>query len=161
MAKRIISALLLAVLTISHLVSCSSEVTFTHAELAIVLDSSFSSLESEQYDLLLDNEEVSVGVKRISLYAAGQSGIPDSFSPLRFAQFVLDERGETAEIFSYGDIPYFTLYETVSGIEFYTLYTFYRSKYAYFIIAFASLAEDEGEHREEFFGFADSVYFTS
>ena len=161
MLKRIIAAIL-AIFTLAlSLSSCARDKTFSHAELSIVLDTSYDQIQSEQYDLLLDNGDSSVGVKRISLYAASLSGIPDSFSPERFAEHVLSERGEPGEVYTYKDVPYFSLYEAVSGKEFYTLYTFYRSKYAYFIIAFATPSDGEGDLRERFFEFADSVYFTS
>ncbi len=127
----------------------------------MVLDSSFTEFSSEQYDLALEGEGMNVGVKRISLYAASVEGVPDNYSPRRFAEYFLSKRGDEAEIFTYGDIPYFSLSESVSGVEFYTLYTFYRSKYAYFIITFATERARESEYRERFFEYADTVYFTS
>lgn len=161
MIKRTVAFFALLVLLFFSLTSCTSEKTFSYAELSIVLDSSFEELSSEQYDLVLEGDGMNVGLKRISLLAAVESGIPDTYSPERFAEYFLSKRGEDAEIFTYGDIPYFSLYESVSGVEFYTLYTFYRSKYAYFIITFAAERQDEGKFREKFFEYANSVYFTS
>ena len=161
MLKRAVASVLFCIILIPSLFSCESDKTFSHAELSLVLDTSYEEISSEQYDLLVDNGESSIGIKRISLYAAALSGIPDSYSPERFAEHVLSERGDAGQVYTYKDVPYFSLYERVSGKEFYTLYTFYRSKYAYFIIAFATPSENEGDLRERFFELADSVYFTS
>ena len=159
MLKRAFIAAALTVSLLLSLTSCSDR-EFSHAELRITLPSGFSEEASESYDLVMRDGDVSVAVLRISLYAASDSGIPDNLSPYAFAEYTSDERGREGDIFIYRDIPYFSDYTEISGRKFYTLYTFYRSKNAYFIVLFSSLRSLESEMREKFFEYADTVSFT-
>ena len=156
-------ALLLLALSLSLLTACTEPMTFSHAELYITLTDDFEETESEGYDLSLSSGDVSFGLIRISRVAAEESGISDTMSPSELAEFTLGEKGKTGacEIYSYSDIPYFTLYEQVGGREYYTLYTFYRSVYAYFIITFAVPRDKEAEYRETLLEYADTVRFES
>lgn len=160
MFRRSVSLLLF--LSLLFLFGCSEQRSFSHAELTLTLTDDFTEVESEGYDLALRSDKVSVGVIRISLAAAENSGIPDTMSPEDFALYTLKEkRGEGAcDVYSYKDIPYFTLYEAVGGREYYTLYTFFRSVHAYFILTLAVPRADEAEYRETLFEYADSVIFT-
>ena len=159
MLKRTLISAALLIAMLFSLTSCSDKV-FSHAEFCITLPSGFSEEESESYDLVMRDGEVSVAVLRISLYAASESGIPDNLSPFAFAEYTSEDRGRAGEIFTYRDIPYFSDYTELSGRKFYTLYTFYRSKNAYFIVLFSSLRSAESEMREKFFEYADTVSFT-
>lgn len=160
MIKRIISLLLLLSVAIT-LISCEEDKTFSHKEISLVLTDEFYETDSENYDLLLTDGRVSVAVARISLATSLENGIPDAFDPLDFAEFFLGESGADANIYTFGDIPYYTAYAEREGDELYLLYTFYRSKYAYFVITYTAPRAAESEWRERFLSFADTVYFTA
>lgn len=158
MVKRILSALILLSLLFS-LFSCGSE-DFSYGELVITLPGGFSEEESDSYDLVMSDGDVRVSVLRISLYAAASQGIPDNLSPRKFAEYVYSERDGEGGVFDYGDIPYFTEYAETGSQRLYTLYTFYRSKNAYFTVLFTSPRSEESDLRERFFEYADTVMFT-
>ena len=159
MLKRIFASLVMLSLLIPTLTSCG-EKTFSHAELYMTLPSSFDAVESAEYDLALTDGEATVGLMRISLVAAMESGIRDTYSPKDFAEFMRDESNIDSEVYTYKDIPYYTVAASSGGRDFYSLYTFYRSKSAYFVIVFTAPKDREEEWREKFLGFADTVNFT-
>lgn len=158
MLRKILASVLLLA-TIFSLSSCGSE-EFSHAELIITLPSGFSSVESDSYDLVMRDGDVSVSVLRVSLYVAAQQGIPDNLSPRAFAEYIFEARGLEGAVYDYKDIPYFTEYAESALRKLYTLYTFYRSKNAYFIILFTAPRKDEAALRESFLEYADTVKFT-
>lgn len=161
MLKRILSLILTVGLLIPSLISCDDTREFSHSELVISLPSGFYKEDSSEYDLVLTDGESSVGIMRISLSAAFESGIPDTLSPLDFAEYMLKKSGIDGAVYSYGDVPYYTVTVNGGGGEYYSLYTFYRSKYAYFAIVFSCPKRLEDEWREKFFSYADTVAFTA
>ncbi|MBR5242002.1 MAG: hypothetical protein IKV20_02575, partial [Clostridia bacterium] len=92
--KKIISALLLCVLTFS-LFSCSGDNDFTHAEYTITLPGEYYSTTSAgvagdfKYDLVMTNGEAYVGVSRLSFVVASQTGIDITLTPGDFAEYCM------------------------------------------------------------------------
>ena len=157
MKGRLLSLFLILTLLSSLLVSCKESETceFTHCEMTLVLDGSFEEEESDDFDLLISNGDAVVSLIRISFEAGFSQGIIDSHTPKSFAAFFMTESGKSEELFTHGDVPYYTY--TENGV-FYTV-TFYRSHYAYFVITYATTEENKDAFFEKFLLFAENAYF--
>ena len=116
-------------LCITLIPSCSDKNEFSHCELTLVLEDGFSEIESSDFDLLLSNGDVAVSVNRISFAAGFNQGISDTYT----------EKGENKELF-------------------YTV-TFYRSKNAYFTVAYATDVQNKDLWSSKFLEFAENAYF--
>ena len=155
-----LAVLLILSLSLS-LASCQEEKAHQYCELGIVLPRSFKkSKTQENFDLALSDGRIFVGMLRISLAAASEAQIPTTMSPLKLAEYYLDETFSGAvipEIMTEGDIPY---YSYTSGTDTKHLYvqTFYVTPYAYFIITFITPESTSEEILEEILGYASTVY---
>ena len=155
MIKRILSLLLLPIGLVS-VFSCGRENVFTHAEFNLPLPKDFYEVEAENSDMLMTNGEVTVAVSR---YSFESEGVPGYLTAEAFAEYCLGKSGIDTEVYTYGDIPYFTYYDTESGARLYCMVTYYSTPYAYFSVLFATRAANEGKWREEFFTIADGAYY--
>ena len=155
MIKRIFTALVLQLFLICTF-SCGRENVFTHAEFSLPLPKDFYEVESESSDMLMTNGEVTVAISR---YSYESEGIPSYLTADIFAEYCLEKSGVDAEVFMYGDIPYFTYYSSPSGTQLYCMATFYSTPYAYFYVLFATPAALESEWRETFFTIADGAFY--
>ena len=155
MIKRILSLLLLSIVLVS-VFSCGRENVFTHAEFNLPLPKDFYEVEAENSDMLMTNGEVTVAVSRYSFESDGVPGYLDAES---FAEYCLGKGGIDTEVYMYGDIPYFTYYDSSSGARLYCVVTYYSTPYAYFSVLFATRAANEGKWREKFFTIADGAYY--
>ena len=155
MIKRIFAALLLPLILLTAL-SCGRENVFTHAELSLTLPKDFYEVEAEDSDILMTNGRVTVAVSR---YSYESENIPSYLTAEIFAEYCLEKSGLEAEVYMYGDIPYFTYYNTQGGTRLYCMATFYSTPYAYFYILYATPASLESEWRERFFTIADGVFY--
>ena len=158
MKKRVFFLFLIFAFTLSSFVSCSREKEFTHCELTLVLNGGFDEEASEEYDLLLTDGDVMVSVMRISLEAAFETGISDTYTAKGFAAFFMNRSEKSEELLMYGDVPYYCYTEKYEGSEFFHTVTFYRSYQAYFIVGY-SVMGDGASHLDRFLEYADAAYF--
>lgn len=156
MLKKIATSLLLVLMLIS-LVSCDTEIA--HAELILTLPSEYREIENERFDVAASNGMATVGVARISLAAAKDEGISDTYSQLQLAEYFKLVGGKGGEVYTYQGIPYFTYTDTSGGVEMFCTATFYRTPYAYFYVLYAVPSAEEKYYREDFLEYAASVKF--
>ena len=159
MKRRIFFLFLIFAFTFSSLVSCTREKEFTHCELTMALDNSFTEEESDEYDLLLTDGEVIISVTRISFVAALESGIYDTYTAEEFARFFMYQSKKSDSLFLQQEIPYYTYTEDYKGSEFFHMLTFYRSYSAYFIVGYSVMGEGSDGYIDKFLEYADSAYF--
>ena len=76
-----------------------------------------------------------------------------------FAEYCLEKSGVDSEVNMYGDIPYFTYYNSDSGTRLYCVATFYSTPYAYFYVLYATPSAFESEWREQFLSIADGAFY--
>ena len=155
MIKRIFAALLLSVM-LCCMISCGGENVFTHAEFSLPLPKDFYQVEADGSDMLMTNGEVTVAVSR---YSFESEGIPPYLTADVFAEYCLGKSGLDSHVNKYGDIPYFTYYDSSSGTRLYCMVTFYSTPYAYFLVLYATPAALEEQWRESFLAMADGAYY--
>lgn len=159
MKRRILFLFLIFAFTLSSLTGCKRDKEFTHCELTLVLDDSFTSEESEEYDLLLTDGDVIVTLIRISFPAALATGIPDTYTAKGFAAFFMHESAKSDDLLMYGDVPYYTYTEKYSGSSFYHTVTFYRSYSAYFVVGYSVAGEGDSSQLNRFLEYSKKAYF--
>ena len=162
MKGRFLSLFLILTLLFSLLISCKdSSVSgeFTHCELTLVLDESFSEEKSEDFDLLLSSEEVAVSLIRISFDAAVDYGIEETYTAKGFAAFFMHKSEKSKELLMHGDVPYYTYTEEISGNDIFYTVTFYRSYNAYFVAAYATPEKNKDAYTDKFLEYAENAYF--
>ncbi len=138
--------------------SCGKE-KFGHAEMRIPLNSDFESVEIEGYDSAYSDGKKVVATMRISFEAGFNQGIPETFTPQEFAAFYLKEVGREAEIQKDGYLA-FCEYKVKDGeLDYYYMLSFYRTKFAYFVVLFTTPSFADESPREEFLKIAKSIYF--
>ena len=150
--RKLLSTFLVVLCAISF-ISCDEPIP-SHAEIRIPLEN-YSEIEAEGFDKAYSAAGSVVAVLRISFEAGFNQGIPETFSPRKFAEFYLKESGRDCEIFEVGYIPYYEYVET--GV--YHLASFYRSKYAYFLVLFGAEESAAEDLRDDFISIAESIYF--
>ncbi len=158
MIKKITVFILVASFVIG-LASCDKEEVFGHAELRLSLDSGFSAFEAESFDAAYSNGSCIVGIYRVSFDAGALEGIPDFLTPEQFARLYLEVSGREAEIKKHGLVPYYEYTETQEGIVNVYLASFFRSRFAYFIVLFASPIVNYDAWRASFLSYTDTVIF--
>lgn len=154
MIKQFLAAFIAAVLLLSF-VSCRTVSGYSYCEMTIPLSADFRATENSDFDASWTNGDYAVAVLRLSFVAAYKEGIPETLTPLTFGAFWLERCEREANMIN-GNVAYCEYYD--SG-NFY-LEAFYRSKYAYFVILFASSESRESEAHAAFLAFADGVRFT-
>ena len=131
--KRIIP-LILALLSVFLLVSCTSE--HTYAEFTLTAPRDYKEYDSKgSYDLAFTDGYATVGIVRISLVSAEQSGLDITYTPGDFAELYMEKAGIDSVLQIEKDIPYYTYFQTVSGKKYYYLAAFYRTEGAYFTVS--------------------------
>ena len=146
-------SVILVLLISFSLISCGARIP-SHAEMRIPLEN-FSEIEAEGFDKAYSVGDSVVAVLRISFEAGFNQGIPETFSPRKFAEFYMKESGRSCDIFEIGNIPYYEYVD--SGI--YHLASFYRSRYAYFLVLFGAEESSADSLRDGFVSIAESIYF--
>ena len=159
MKIRITAFFLICLILISQLIGCSDSKSFSHCELTLVLDKDFSREESEEFDLLLSNGELVLGVNRISFAAGLNQGISDTYTDKGFAAFFMHESGKSENLLMHGSIPYYTYTENGEGSDYFYTVTFYRSKHAYFTVAYVTESDKKELWSERILKFAEAAYF--
>ncbi len=158
MIKKILALLILFAAVLS-LASCDGEKTYGHAELEIALSEDFREFEAESFDVAYTDGQALVGILRISYDASFNEGIPDFLTPEQFARFYKTATKREAEIKIHGLTPYYEYSEVQEGVKNAYLASFYRSKYAYFAVIFATPELFYGELKNEFLSYTESVIF--
>ena len=159
MIKRFLAALLLIASTVAF-VACSREKSFRHCEIVITLPSDFEDKgESQNFDMLLSNGVASVGIARITFVAGINMGIPETYSAKEFARYFMYSTEVDAEVYFYGDMPYYSYYDESTGDKMFCLATFYRTLYAYVYVVYAVEESFESEWREKFLDIGKNVVF--
>lgn len=151
-------ALFLAVLISLFSSSCGKDEIYSHCELIIGLSSDFDEVENKDFDVTYSNGKYMVAIVRISYVAGMLDGIPETLTPLEFGELWLTRCMRVATVMS-GNITYTEYYSGIGDEEHYYFEVFYRSKYAYFVVLFATLSKNETEGREDFIRYAESVRF--
>lgn len=153
--RKIVLIILIVVLSLLSF-SCGKE-KFGHAEMRIPLNSDFESLEIDGYDVAYSNGEKVVAAMRISFEAGFNQGIPETFTPTEFAAFYLKEVGRNEEVERDGYLAFCDYKVTDGEVDYYYLISFYRTKFAYFVVLFS--APDGDNLRADFLEMANSIYF--
>ena len=159
MIKRVFVLLLTVLLSLSF-VSCEEENKYSHCELILPLTNDYKSIENEDFDVTYSNGKSIVAALRISFVAGMNEGIPETMTALEFRDFWLDKLGREAILFD-ADVPYCEYYDGDEGGETFYLEAFFRSRYAYFVVLFATSARNEESGRAEFLSYVDKVKFTN
>lgn len=157
MVKRLVSILLLLA-SIFLLASCGGEI-YGHAELEISLPEKFREFEADSFDAAYTNGKALVGIIRISFDASFNEGVPDFLTPEQFARFYKTATKREGDIAFHRDTPYYEYSEVQSGVKNLYLASFYRSKYAYFAVIFATPEIFSESLREEFLAYTETVIF--
>ena len=163
MKGRFLSLFLILTLLAASLLSCKDSVAekeFSHCELTLVLDGSFSEERSEDFDMLVTNGDIAVSLIRISFEAGFSQGISDTYTAKNFAAFFMNKSEKSDNLLMHGDVPYYTYTESISGTEpvFYTV-TFYRSHHAYFVVAYAVAEKNKSKFEAKVLQYAEAAYF--
>lgn len=162
MKGRFLSLFLILTLLTAFMSSCKDTTPkgeFTHCELTLVLDETFSEEETEDFDILLRSGEIAVSLIRISFDAAVKEGIGETYTAKGFAAFFMHKSEKSTELLMHGDVPYYNYTETVSGADVFYTVTFYRSLSAYFIVAYATPDKNKDLYKDKFLIYADNAYF--
>ena len=158
MVKRILSLILL--LSISLVIVSCGEKSFGHAELSISLSERFEEMENKDFDKTYTNGISVVAIYRISHQAAFNQGISDALTAEQFARLYMNRSERKAEIKFRETTPYYEYTAETDGVKTAYLASFYRSKYAYFLVLFACPEGSFAELKSEFLAYVDSVIFT-
>lgn len=153
-----ILGLALTFLCLCLLISCSED-GYGHAELVIPLPDTYEAFETESFDAAYTDGKSTAAILRISFEAAYKSGIPDSFMPDEFAAFYMNEVDIDCQISDGGDFAYCEYTVEQKGIEYSYLASFFRSKYAYFIVVFTTDSISYQNEKSAFLEYADGVAF--
>lgn len=159
MIKKIVSALLVVLLCLSF-VSCSDGPTvYSHCELTIPLADSFREIENENFDVTFTDGETVVAILRISFEAAIKNGISNVMNAYEFGEYWLMRCERDASIVR-GSVVYCEYYDSQDGHEQYYLEAFYRSKFAYFVVLFATSANNGEKNLGKYLEYAEDVIFS-
>ena len=158
MFKRLISCILALFVSLC-LFSCDSKI-YGHAEMTVPLPQSYESFESENFDKAYSDGKSVVAIYRISYQVAFNQGISDALTPEQFARFYMNRSERKAEIKFHGTTPYYEYTAETDGIRTSYLASFFRSKYAYFLVLFASPENYYNELRSEFLYYVEGVIFS-
>ena len=159
MKERLFSLFLILTFIPCFLVSCTGEKKFTHCEMTLVLDESFSEEESEDFDLLVTNDDIAISLIRISFEAGFNQGISDTYTAKGFAAFFMHKSEKSDTLLMHGDVPYYTYTENTKEHDVFYTVTFYRSYNAYFVVAYAVPEWKKDELGEKLLDYAAKVYF--
>lgn len=152
---------ILIIAVVFSAVSCKdSDPVYSYCELIIPLGEDFKEVSNKDFDITYSNGEYVVAILRISYVAAVKEGIPETMTTVEFAEFWLEKCGRSANVIT-SPLAYAEYYDDSSGTENFYLEAFYRSKYAYFVVLFATKSEAEDEGRADFLNYAQGVYFTN
>ena len=160
MLLRGVLAIILILPILLSLVSCTSK-EYVYCEIGIEIPRSFRKTDAgNDFDLAFERDGEIIGIRRMSFDVVLEDGLLATHSPYTLAE-IYRERiavSNASTVFTHGDIPYF-IYSISDG---YTTYaympTFYRTRYAYFIITYICKNTINDGGRVEFLDICDTVY---
>ena len=158
MIKKLTGLILLIAVSLA-LASCDEDF-YGHAELRISLSEDFREFEAESFDAAYTNGRALVGILRVSFEAGFNEGIPDMLTPEQFARFYKTATGREAQINTHENTPYYEYTELQEGVKNSYLASFYRSRYAYFAVIFATPERFYEEQKPQFLSYTETVIFT-
>ena len=134
---------------------------FSYCELKIGLSEDFYTVKDENFDAVYSNGKYTVAILRISFVAAVTENIPETMTPYEFGEFWIEKCNRDANIINDGSVycEYYG-YGEDGKEEYFYLESFYRSRYAYFVVLFATDSDLEDVGRVDFLRYAGSVNFT-
>ena len=156
--KRALCLLLLLPIFIS-LVSCGKK-EYVYCEIGLELPRSYRKTVTDDFDLAFEKNGKIIGIRRMSFDVVEKDGILATHSPYTLAELYRERLSVNgaSTVFTHGDIPYF-VYSISDGISTYAyMPTFYRTRYAYFIITFICKNSIDEGGRVEFLNICDTVY---
>ena len=156
MSKRIISFLLLFA-SLFTLASCRDKRGYL--ELGLEIPRSYEERAAEDtFDAAYTDGAAVIGIIRWSFQAAIDDGIVETYSPEAFARYYRNRIGKNeCEIKFSGDAPYI-VYEDGEDIIYSYLTSFYRTRYAYFVVTFVTESLLFPDYESEFLKIAKSAY---
>ena len=156
MSKRIISFFLI----FSSLVMLSAcRDKRGYLELGLEIPDTYREKNTEDtFDAAYSDGVAVIGIIRLSFQAAIDDGIVETYSPEGFAKYYKNriEKSECEIKFS-GDAPYI-VYEEGEEIPYSYLTSFYRTRYAYFVVTFVTESVVFSDYEAEFIEIAGSAY---
>ncbi len=151
-------ALLLSVAL--SLLSCGRR-EYTYAELGFEIPRGYREVQArEDFDLAFEKRDKVIGIRRLSFAAVDKDGLLATHTPYTLAEIYRERLANpnASTVFTHGDIPYF-VYSISDGRTTYAyMPTFYKTRYAYFIITFICKNSIDEGGRVEFLDICDSVY---
>lgn len=162
MPRRIVTRLLSLALTVTAVLSLAAcgKRDYTYCEIGFELPRGYRETVTSDFDLAFEKRGSIIGIRRLSFDAVEKDGLLATHSPYTLAEIYRDRLGVTnaSTVFTHGDIPYF-VYSISDGYSTYAyMPTFYRTRFAYFVITYiCKNTIDEGE-RVEFLAICDTVY---
>lgn len=144
-------------------VSCSSDEDTEpyyphHCELALTIPDSYKQKESEDFDAFFSNGEAGVAITRLTFAGPVNDDLEPSMFPSEVARKYAEKNGLSALVTVFDEESY--SYFSVSSGGYYTLYSFYRSRYAHFIVSYTCREEKIKQYSGEFLKYASEAYFT-
>ncbi len=157
--KGVVAFLLIFPILLS-LISCGKK-EYVYCEIGIELPRGYRVYNAEKdFDLAFEKQNQIIGIRRMSFDVVIEDGLLTTHSPYTLAE-IYRERiavSNASTVFTHGDIPYF-VYSIFDGNTTYAyMPTFYRTRYAYFIITFICKNTITEGGRVEFLEICDTVY---
>ena len=155
--RRALILLLLFCLCLS-LFSCGEN--YGYLELRLEMPRAYETAEAEgSFDRAYSDGRAVIGITRLSFEAAIDDGIIETYTPEAFAKYYKKRIDKShLEVYERGEVPYIIYTEQKDGVSYFYQCSFYRTKYAYFVVV-AVCREDLSEmYSEEFLDIASSAY---
>ena len=155
--RRALMLLLLFCLCLS-LFSCGED--YGYLELRLEMPKAYESADAEgSFDAAYSDGRAVIGITRLSFEAAIDDGIIETYTPKAFAKYYKKRIGkENLEIYENGDVPYILYTEQKDGVSYFYQCSFYRTKYAYFVVVAVCREDFSDMYSEEFLEIAKSAY---
>ena len=161
MKFRVLASFLFIIAVLFSLSDCSNaEQTnrIEYAEFGMILADDFEPYDSDgAFDVAYANVSVMMGMKRYSFVNSEEYGLLSTLTPEKLAEVYREKSGmgNSAEILSTGDVPYY-YYSTADGYVY--LIGFYRTPYAYFVITYITPTVNFESNYDDIIKYLESAY---
>ncbi len=157
--KRLLAVLLTLPILFS-LFSCGKK-DYTYCEIGFEIPRGYRETDaSDDFDLAFEKQGRVIGIRRMSFDAVEKEGLLATHTPYTLAEIYRERlsASDCSTVFTHGDIPYF-VYTLSDGYRSYAyMPTFYKTRYAYFVITFVCKNSIDVGGRAEFLEICDTVY---
>lgn len=142
------------------LTSCGDEQTdmsyrHRYCELALNLPQSYAELTSDSFDAFFSTGEAFVGISRLTFQGLEGDDLDGSMFPDEVARRYAQKNSMDVAVVDAEGYSYFIYFEG----GYYNLISFYRSKYAHFIVRFMCSEEKEVKYSADFLKYASEAKF--